>query len=723
MSKKFHRVLSLVLVLCMLVAVGLSLVSCGDDEKKEEGKYLDPYAQYHEAISGALYSEVLGEFAEAYAAAKEATSVSERYALMAIAEAKLLQTAVMLPTSTNGGNYAISKVAPNTVGYALWGNDSYRYHQALVATDFIKAEDRAVMKAKWAEVKGTGTYEAWAKAYLLEKGYTLKDSYTILYTSDPNTWDVLATSQAVDSEAIVNTYDGLMEYDNEGTLRPALAESYEISENELVYKFKIRSGYKWVDSQGRELSAITADDFVAGFQHMLDASDGLQYLVQGVVAGVNEYMAGEVGFDQVGVKAEGDYVVYTLEQPTPYFMTMLGYGIFAPMNRAFYVSNGGQFGADFDPAAETYKYGTSPDYIAYCGPYIVTNNTEESTIVFSANESYWNAANINVKTITWNYTDGKDALKGYNESLSGILDGSGLNASSLVKAREDKVPGTDKTYFEMYGYVSATDATSFMAFYNIKRDTFANIQDQGIPSTKNNAEIVRTKFAMLNVHFRRAISYAVDRGAYNAQVVGEELKLNSLRNSYTPGTFVSLPEAVTVKINGVDKTFAAGTFYGEIMQAQMTADGVAMKVWDPTADDGVGSSDGFDGWYNVTEAVKELEIAITELAAQGIVIDKKNPIYIDYPSPTFSPTYLNKANAYKQSLESALGGKVIVNLIDCPTANDWYNAGYFTSYGNEANYDMYDLSGWGPDYGDPSTYLDTFLDDFQGYMTKCIGLY
>ena len=30
---------------------------------------------------------------------------------------------------------------------------------------------------------------------------------------------------------------------------------------------------------------------------------------------------------------------------------------------------------------------------------------------------------------------------------------------------------------------------------------------------------------------------------------------------------------------------------------------------------------------------------------------------------------------------------------------------------------------WGPDYGDPSTYLDTMLPDYAGYMTKCIGIF
>jgi ABC-type oligopeptide transport system substrate-binding subunit len=33
------------------------------------------------------------------------------------------------------------------------------------------------------------------------------------------------------------------------------------------------------------------------------------------------------------------------------------------------------------------------------------------------------------------------------------------------------------------------------------------------------------------------------------------------------------------------------------------------------------------------------------------------------------------------------------------------------------------VSGWGPDYGDPQTYLDTFLPDGAGYMVKCIGVF
>ena len=683
-------------------------------------EYVNPYADMeYDEKSEAIYEAVLGEFMDAYDAAKAATNVSERFALMAVAEAKLLESGVMLPLTSNGGNYAISRAVPNTVTSTLWGNDSYRYHNILVATEFIKAADRDALKAKWAELKGTGTWEAEAKKFMEEKGYTLTDKYTLGYSSDPQTWDVLATSRAADSEAIVNTYDGLVEYNSENVMMPALAESWEVSDDGLTYTFKIRQGLKWVDSQGREVADVKADDFVAGMQHMMDAMGGLEYLVQGIIVNATEYIEGEVtDFAEVGVKAVDDAtLVYTLEAPTSFFMTMLGYGVFAPMSRSYYESKGGKFGADFDNTAESYTYGKTSNDIAYCGPYLVTNATEKNTIVFSANEKYWNAENVTMKSITWLYNDGEDALKGYNDAKNGVLSGSGLNASALEACKKDGL-------FEDYGYVSATDATSFMAFVNVNRGAFANFNDENVAkSTQDEATALRTFAAMQNENFRRAIAFATDRGTYNAQTVGEDLKLTSMINSYTPGTFVTLEEDVTIDINGTATKFAAGTYYGAIMQAQIDADGVKMTVWDPEADGGIGSSAGFDGWYSVENAKAELAAAVEALAAQGVEISAENPIYIDLPYFSGSEAYGNRANAYKKSIETALGGAVIVNLVECVDSTEWYYAGYYCNYGYEGNYDIYDVSGWGPDYGDPQTYLDTFLPDYAGYMVKMIGLF
>ena len=607
------------------------------------------------------------------------------------------------------------RMAPRTKDYTLWESDKDRYHQYVVTTDFIKAEDYNEMRAKWDELKGTGTYESWVKEYLAGKGYTLKDSFSMPYVSDPVTWDGLATSRAADNDAIINTYDGLMEYDVEGTLQPALAESYEISDDGLTYTFHLRKDVKWTDSQGREVDTVKADDFVAGMQHMCDAQGGLEYLVQGVIKNVSQYISGEVtDFDEVGVKAVDDYTVeYTLEEPCSYFMTMLGYTIFMPMSRSYYQSQGGKFGAEYDSSAADYQYGKDSNSIAYCGPYLVTNATAKNTIVFKLSDSYWNKDNVNIKTLTWLFNDQSDVTKMYTDAKAGTVDYVNLNTSTMETAKSEGL-------YDQYAVVSDTDATSFMAFYNINRTATANANDgTTAKSTKSDEEIQRTNKALQNVHFRRALSFAADRGAYNAQQVGEDLKYTSLRNTFTPGYFVSLSKDTTIQINGTDTTFPAGTYYGEIVQKQIDADGVKIKVWDAENK----TSDGFDGWYNPENAVEELNTAIEELAEEGITIDESNPIQIEYPYPSAVEVYTNKANSYKTSVEAALGGKVVINLVDAVDLDGWYYAGYYANYGYEANYDVYDVSGWSPDFGDPCSYLDTMLPDYEGYMTKCFGIF
>lgn len=669
----------------------------------------------YDETSTELYNEALGDFNDALATAKEAETVDERYALMAVAEGKLMESAMMYPLTSRGGTYAMYRMAPRTKDYTLWGSDKDRYHQYVVTTDFIKAEDYNEMRAKWDELKGTGTYESWVKEYLAGKGYTLKDSFSMPYASDPVTWDGLATSRAADTDAIINTYDGLMEYDVEGTLQPALAESYEVSDDGLTYTFHLRKDVKWTDSQGREVDTVKADDFVAGMQHMCDAQGGLEYLVQGVIKNVSQYISGEVtDFDEVGVKAVDDYTVeYTLEEPCSYFMTVLGYTIFMPMSRSYYQSQGGKFGAEYDSSAADYQYGKDSNSIAYCGPYLVTNATAKNTIVFKLSDSYWNKDNVNIKTLTWLFNDQSDVTKMYTDAKAGTVDYVNLNTSTMETAKSEGL-------YDQYAVVSDTDATSFMGFYNINRTATANANDgTTAKSTKSDEEIQRTNKALQNVHFRRAISFAADRGAYNAQQVGEDLKYTSLRNTFTPGNFVSLSKDTTIQINGTDTTFPAGTYYGEIVQKQIDADGVKIKVWDAENK----TSDGFDGWYNPENAVEELNTAIEELAEDGITIDESNPIQIEYPYPSAVEVYTNKANSYKKSVEAALGGKVVINLVDAVDLDGWYYAGYYVNYGYEQNYDVYDVSGWGPDFGDPCSYLDTMLPDYEGYMTKCFGIF
>ncbi len=722
MSKK---ILSLVLAVLMLASLLAGCKPSGDTDNTEPVVAVDPYAgKDHGAISEDLYAKVLGEFDTYYKAAKEAKTVSERFALMAIAEAKLLGSGVMLPSTANGGNYAISRVAPYSVPGVLWGNDSDRFYSAVIVNeDPLTPAERDEMKAKWAECKTGAEYLAWAKSYLTGKGKTLSDTYAFGYSSDPKVWDALATSQAADSEAIVNTFDGLMEYDVKDNQVYALAESHTVSDDGLTYTFKLREGVNWVDYQGTVIEEVTADSFVAGFQHMLDAKGGLEYLVQGIVKNASEYIAGTVtDFAEVGVKAVDKYTVaYTLEAPCSYFMSMLGYNVFAPMSRTFFTSKGGVFGVEAYTAAaadsEKYTYGTSYQNIAYCGPYLVTAATAENSITFSLNEKYWNKDNVNIKTLSWKFISGKNPTETYDLMVDGTFAGAGLASESLAKAKEDG-------NFAKYAYVSSTDATSFPVFMNVYRQQYGNANDETVAATTfTDAEKIRANLAMQNQKFRLALVTSLDRSAYNATVVGDELALTSLVNSYTPGNFVKLEEDVTVKIGGADKTYKAGTYYGQILQDQLDADGMKVKVWDPTAEGGIGASFGFDGWYNVDFCRENLKKAVEELKALSVDISKENPLKLEIPYYDVRTEYANRAAALEKSIEAATEGLVDIVTIKTGGSNalNWYNATYYINAGNEANYNIMDNSGWGPDYGDPSTYLDTMFTD--GYMQKCIGIF
>lgn len=669
---------------------------------------------YQEACE-ALYDAQFGDFYSIYQGARaEVTDLNKRYATMAIAEAKLLETGTLIPTTNNGSRPQISRMAPYTADFAIFGSDQDRYHSALITTEPIKTADWDAMKAKWAELRGTGTYLEWAKGYLAEQGYTLKDTFGMAYTGEPETFDLLNSSRATCGQVISNTYDSLMEYDCEGTLQPALAESYTVSDDGLTYTFKIRQGVKWVDSQGREVADVKADDWVAAMQHLCDTKAGLSSLLKGVISGIEAYDAGEdMDFTKVGVKAEDDStLVYTLQAPTPYFVTILGYSCFAPMSRSYYESMGGTFGEEFSESGSG-NYGLDQNSIAYCGPYLITNRTESSSIVFSANPAYWNPDNVNVKTITWSFNDGTDVTKAYTDMKEGTTDSNSLVTANLETAKKDG-------WWDQYGHISSVGSTSYMAFEAIQRYAFANDRDASeavSPQTPEERE--RTAAAMQNVNFRMALATGLDRVSWNAQSMGDEFAPYNLINTYTPSNFATLTAETTVDINGTATTFPAGTDYVQVIQAQLDADNAGMKVWD---DETKGSS-GFDGWYNAETSKAYLDKAVEELKAAGVEITAENPIKVDLPYAANDEVYTNKGQAFKQSIEASTGGLVEINLVACADKDAWYYTGYYTDYGWQSNYNIFDLSGWAPDYGDPCSYLDTFLPDGDGYMLKCVGLW
>ena len=686
-------------------------------------------AMDHDEASDALYDWNLGEFNTYYQDAKtEIADLNLRMAKMAIAEAKLMESGVFTPVFGNGGSYAMNRVVPRTDTTTSWGVDEYRLHSKVVANELITSEDRAALTALWGESEDAASWIEAAKAYLDEHGYTLNDTWNHAINYELATWDGIASSYTSDHYFVAPTWTPLLEYDVKNVQQPALAESVDVSDDGTVYTFHLRQGVKWVDQQGREVGEVTADDWVASMEHVIDNNDALGYLMTSSdgcgIKNYDAYLNGEVtDFAEVGVKAVDDYTLeYTLEAPFPAFLSMMGYGCFAPLNRSFYKAQGGTFSAEGDEYTSG-NYGTTPANIAYCGAYLVKNFTEKNVTSYVANPSYWNADAVNTHNINIYFNDGSDPLRTYNEAKAGTLSGSTFNSSALVLAKEDKPEGSDKTYFDLYQYTTANDGSTFCGWVNVNRGSWANFNDNTIGvSTQTDEQKAATRAALNNQNFRLALATGFDRGAFNSTIVGEELKYASLRNSYTPGDFLVTTAEVTVEINGETTTFPAGTYYGQIEQAQLDADNVPLQVWDPNGNDGAGSGDGFDGWYNADNAAAYMEKAIAELAQVGVEVSAENPIHIDVPMGAYAESYTNRANAYKQSIEKATNGCVVVDLVSYADNTSYSYSYYRTSNGSEANYDVAPgTSGWGPDYGDAQSYLDTVQP--YGYMNKQLGLY
>ncbi|NLD21525.1 MAG: hypothetical protein GX664_03440, partial [Bacteroidales bacterium] len=466
----------------------------------------------------------------------------------------------------------------------------------------------------------------------LPAGASLVDTYVATYTADMYTFDYLNTYHATDSEILVNLVDGLIEHDTYGILRPMIAEAVYANDDQSEFTFKIKKGIKWVTSDGTVYPQdVRAQDFVTGMQHLLDAQGGLEYIVTSAnLVNAQAYMDGEVPFSQVGVKAVDDYtLVYSLSESTPYFLSTMEYNPYMPMNKDFFVSQGCGLGVDeWKDSATTCKYGVTgePDSILYNGAYLMTNYTSSSIIQMSANPHYQHADDVKTKTITFLFEDGSNPDAMLTAFKNGQYSAVGVSNTILERARSEFVGKL---------YTVDTNATTFYGTWNLNRKKY---ETGSVKSVKTESQKADTRAAILNKNFRKAVNSAFDKASWNAVSVGNDLKLNSLRNSLTHPEFVSISEAYG--------GYAAGTMFGEIVASEIKK---LDPSWSGSTDDQV------NGWYDISAAKAFAAAAKAEL--QGKVTF---PIHIDVVYYSASVTQDGQVKSFKQAIEAALGSDFIV---------------------------------------------------------------
>lgn len=498
-----------------------------------------------------------------------------------------------------------------------------------------------------------------------------ESNYSYVYSTDINSLDYTFSSRQTNSDHFANFVDGLLENDRLGNLKPALATSWEVSDDGLTYTYHIRKGVKWVDNEGNEYAEVKAQDWVTALKHAVDAKSETLYVVQDSIKGLDDYINGKTtDFSSVGVKAVDDYTLqYTLNRPETFWNSKLTYGVMYPINEEFLKSKGKDFGK---PTA---------DSILYNGGYILANNTAKSVIEYKKNESYWDKKHVYIDNVKLTYFDGSNPDSLFKE----------FDQGNYSVARVFPNSGGYKDVEAKFGdnvIYSMPNGSTFNMTFNFNRIAYS------ATSKKTDAEKDSTHKAIMNKNFRLALEFAINKPEYRAQSVGKTGAEKGIRNMLTPSEFVTVD----------------GKAYGAVVEEKL-------KALDKETFGKVKLEDGQNGWYDADKAKELIEKAKSELQGQGVQF----PIHLDLPQSETSEINVNQAKSLKHSIETALGSDNVV--IDIQLLNDdaYYAATYQATTAADADYDISTASGWGPDYQDPSTYLDIY-NSRTGAQLQNLGL-
>lgn len=123
-------------------------------------------------------------------------------------------------------------------------------------------------------------------------------------------------------------FEGLVGNAPDGSLIPAVAESWTISEDGTIYTFKLDPKAKWSDGK-----KITAEDFIYSYKRMLDPRSGTRGSSSLFpVLNARDISLGRKPLDTLGVKALApDTLEITLTRPAPYFIDLLASYTNAPV--------------------------------------------------------------------------------------------------------------------------------------------------------------------------------------------------------------------------------------------------------------------------------------------------------------------------------------------------------------------------------------------------------
>lgn len=227
--------------------------------------------------------------------------------------------------------------------------------------------------------------------------------------AEPETLDPAVMTGVTEHQLALALFEGLVSHHPE-TLEPipGVAESWTISDDLLVYTFKLRKDAKWSNGD-----PVTAEDFRwsweralrhpnCQYKEMFAAIRGAAKFAEDAGAGAEKGNWGDVG---VSIPDPHTLVV-RLESPTAYFLELCAFETLMPVHRKTVEANPTDW--------------TKPGKIVSNGPFALEKWEPRAKIEMVPNPQWWNRRIVRLERMVIKAID--DQSTSYNEYLSGGVD-------------------------------------------------------------------------------------------------------------------------------------------------------------------------------------------------------------------------------------------------------------------------------------------------------------
>ena len=219
-------------------------------------------------------------------------------------------------------------------------------------------------------------------------------------------------------EVLGNCVEGLLRLGRDGKIVPALADSYEISEDGKIYTFHLRDA-KWTNGD-----EVTAQDFVFAWRRVCRDANEYAYLFSDIahVKNAAAIISNRISAVTLGVSApDSKTLVVELEVPVPFFLSLVPLHIFYPVNEKFYNSL----------AAKTYA--ATPKTFLSNGAFVLEDyQPGAASIRLKKNDAYWDAANVHLDGLKYQVVTSPDeALTAFKNGTLKVVKISGEQVQSV----------------------------------------------------------------------------------------------------------------------------------------------------------------------------------------------------------------------------------------------------------------------------------------------------